>query len=147
MNNAPVIADIYSLTVKHHFLLLYLRTATDDSAGTSWPTIQATLKIAKTAPREKGALQIEEKLLKRKAIRLPRPGYPADPRDRINRTVVVEVLISEAGNVLAACAISGPRELRDMSVSAARSALFTPTKLDGKPVRVTGLISYNFVMQ
>jgi hypothetical protein len=146
MNNAPVIADIYSLTVKRHFLnLLYLRTATDDSAGTSWPTIQSTLKIAKTAPLDKLAQPVAEKILKGKAIRLPRPVYP--PGRRIGGVVEVQVLISEAGNVMAACALSGPRELRDYSVTAARGALFTPTKLSGKPVRVTGVISYNFFSQ
>jgi len=72
-----VIADVYSLAVKRHFLnLVYVRSATGEMGSTSWNTIQTTLKIAKTAPREKEAQPIEEKLLKGKAIRLPKTGQP-----------------------------------------------------------------------
>jgi hypothetical protein len=35
--------------------------------------------------------------------------------------------------------------LRASAETAARQAKFTPTKLSGKPVRVSGVITYNFV--
>jgi hypothetical protein len=37
------------------------------------------------------------------------------------------------------------QHLSESSVAAAYSARFTPTKLSGKPVRVYGVIQYNFV--
>ena len=66
---------------------------------------------------------------------------------RAGGTVDVQVLIGEAGFVIAACAVSGNEILREPSVAAARGARFSPTLLDGKPIRVTGIIRYNFVRQ
>jgi TonB family protein len=62
-------------------------------------------------------------------------------------TVVVQVLIDEEGNVVAAHAVSGHPLLQAVSVAAAREARFSPTLLAGEPVKVTGVIQYNFVSQ
>jgi protein TonB len=59
--------------------------------------------------------------------------------------VAVQVVVDEQGNVLSARAISGHPLLRAASEAAAREAKFTPTKLSGKPVKVSGVINYNFV--
>jgi protein TonB len=61
--------------------------------------------------------------------------------------VVVQVLIDENGNVVSAHAVSGHPLLQAAAVGAARSAKFSPTKLSGQPVKVTGVIQYNFVAQ
>ena len=60
--------------------------------------------------------------------------------------VEVEVVIDENGKVLSAKAISGPSVFRDSAVQAALRAKFTPSKLSGQPVKVTGKIVYNFRM-
>ena len=60
-------------------------------------------------------------------------------------TVVVQVLIDESGNVIQATAVSGHPLLRAAAVEAARAATFAPTRLEGKPVRVAGVVTYNFV--
>jgi protein TonB len=60
---------------------------------------------------------------------------------------VVQVLIDENGNVVSAKAVSGHPLLQAVAVSAARQARFSPTKLSGQPVKVTGVIQYNFVAQ
>jgi outer membrane biosynthesis protein TonB len=57
------------------------------------------------------------------------------------------VLIDENGNVVAAHATSGHPLLAAAAVNAARSSKFTPTKLSGQPVKVNGVIIYNFVAQ
>jgi len=49
--------------------------------------------------------------------------------------------------VISAKAISGHPLLQAASVSAAQGAQFTPTKLNGEPVKVKGVITYNFVRQ
>ncbi len=59
--------------------------------------------------------------------------------------VVVQVIIDEQGMVVAATAVSGPDTLQPAAVGAARMARFTPTRLMGQPVKVTGVIIYNFV--
>jgi periplasmic protein TonB len=87
-------------------------------------------------------------VLNGKAISLPKPAYPPIARQaHASGTVVVQVTIDENGNVISARAISGHPLLQAVSVGAARGARFSPTKLSGQPVKVTGVITYNFVAQ
>jgi TonB family protein len=87
-------------------------------------------------------------VLNGKAISLPKPPYPAIARQaHASGTVTVQVLIDEAGNVISAHAVSGHPLLQAVSVAAARQAKFAPTKLSGQPVKVNGVILYNFVAQ
>lgn len=60
-------------------------------------------------------------------------------------TVTVQVLIDEEGNVTAAHAVDGHPLLRAVCVAAAGQARFSPTLLEGEPVKVTGVITYNFI--
>jgi len=87
-------------------------------------------------------------VLNGKAISLPKPAYPPIARAaHAAGTVVVQVLIDENGNVVSAHAVSGHPLLQAAAVGAAKSARFSPTKLSGQPVKVTGVIQYNFVSQ
>lgn len=81
------------------------------------------------------------------AISLPSPNYPeAARRLRMAGIVSVEVVIDEVGKVISAVAVSGPALLRDVAVQAALRARFSPTKLSGAPVKVSGLINYKFAL-
>jgi TonB family protein len=85
-------------------------------------------------------------VLNGRAIRLPKPEYPRAAREaHAQGPVEVRVLIDETGKVISARAISGQPELRAASEEAALRAEFTPTRLAGRPVKVTGSIIYNFV--
>lgn len=87
-------------------------------------------------------------VLNGKATSLPKPAYPAMARSaHASGTVVVQVTIDENGNVISARAVSGHPLLQAAAVSAARGAKFSPTKLSGQPVKVTGTITYNFQAQ
>jgi len=87
-------------------------------------------------------------VLNGKAISLPKPAYPPIARAaHASGTVVVQVLIDENGSVVSAHAVSGHPLLQAVAVGAARQARFSPTKLSGQPVKVTGVIQYNFVAQ
>ena len=87
-------------------------------------------------------------VLNEKAISLPQPTYPAAARAvRATGAVSVQVLVDEGGNVVFATALSGHPLLRAAAVSAARQARFAPTKLSGKPVKVSGVLTYNFSEQ
>jgi protein TonB len=87
-------------------------------------------------------------VLNGKAISLPKPSYPPIARQaHASGTVVVQVTIDENGNVISAHAVSGHPLLQAVAVAAARGARFSPTKLSGQPVKVTGVITYNFVAQ
>ena len=87
-------------------------------------------------------------MLNGKAISLPKPPYPPIAKAaHASGTVVVQVLIDENGAVVSAHAVSGHPLLQAVAVNAAKQARFSPTKLSGQPVKVTGVIQYNFVAQ
>jgi protein TonB len=65
---------------------------------------------------------------------------------RVQGKVLVQVLIDERGNVISAKAVSGPPLLVVDSQRAALQAKFSPTKMNGQPVKVSGMITYNFVL-
>jgi len=79
------------------------------------------------------------------ALQLPAPVYPdAAKRMRTSGVVEVNVVLDENGKVVSATATSGPTILRDAAVLAALKARFSPTKLSGQPVKVSGVINYKF---
>jgi TonB family protein len=81
------------------------------------------------------------------ALSLPSPSYPETARRlRVSGLVSVEVVVDETGKVVSAVATSGPVALRDVAVQAALKARFSPTKLSGQPVKVSGSISYKFAL-
>lgn len=81
-----------------------------------------------------------------KAENLPQPVYPAAARAvRASGSVNVQVLIDENGNVVSANAVSGHPQLRAAAESAARTAKFKPTMLSGEPVKVNGILVFNFM--
>jgi protein TonB len=81
------------------------------------------------------------------ALTLPQPTYPdAARRMRTAGTVTVEVVLDETGKVVSATATSGPAILREAAVQAALKAKFSPTKLSGQPVKVSGTINYKFAL-
>ena len=83
-----------------------------------------------------------------KAVHLVTPPYPAIARSaHAAGQVTVQVLIDENGNVVSAHATGGHPLLQAAAVAAARASKFTPTKLSGQPVKVNGVIIYNFVAQ
>ncbi|MEO7658528.1 MAG: TonB family protein [Pyrinomonadaceae bacterium] len=85
-------------------------------------------------------------VLNGKATSLPKPAYPpAAKAVRAGGAVSVQVLISETGSVISANAVSGHPLLRSAAEGAARGARFSPTLLSGQPVKVSGVITYNFV--
>lgn len=86
-------------------------------------------------------------VLNGKAISLPPPAYPPVAKAaRVSGTVVVQITIDERGCVVAARAVSGHPLLQAAAAQAASQACFSPTRLSGQPVKVTGVITYNFVL-
>ncbi|HEY8205180.1 MAG TPA: TonB family protein, partial [Pyrinomonadaceae bacterium] len=83
-----------------------------------------------------------------KAIRLVQPAYPAIARAaHASGQVTVQVLVDESGNVISANPVSGHPLLKASAAAAARASKFSPTVLSGQPVKVSGVIIYNFVAQ
>lgn len=91
---------------------------------------------------------IQGGILNGKAISLPKPDYPAEAKQaKASGNVVVQVTVDESGIVIDAKAVSGHPLLVQGAVNAAILARFSPTTLMGEPVKVMGVIVYNFVAQ
>jgi protein TonB len=87
-------------------------------------------------------------VLNGKATSLPAPPYPVIARAaHASGDVTVRVVIDGEGNIIEATAISGHPLLRAAAQAAAKEAKFTPTRLNGEPVAVTGVLVYNFMAQ
>jgi TonB family protein len=85
-------------------------------------------------------------VLNGKALSLAKPSYPVIARAaHASGTVQVWVSIDETGKVVSASAVTGHPLLRAAAVEAAKLSRFSPTMFDGHPVRITGIIAYNFL--
>ena len=89
-----------------------------------------------------------KRVLNSEALALPKPYYSSLAKQlRLQGTVAVQVLIDERGNVVSAKAISGHPVLIPEAQKAALQARFSPTMIGDTPVKVSGVITYNFVLQ
>jgi protein TonB len=87
-------------------------------------------------------------VLQGNAIKRVQPPYPPIAKAaRAQGQVQVQVTISEDGRVIAADVVSGHPLLRDAALQAARQWIFKPTELSGVPVKVQGILSFNFTLQ
>jgi TonB family protein len=90
--------------------------------------------------------QVTGGIVNGKALVLPKPAYPLEARRAgAEGTVEVRIVIDEEGKVIWARAISGHPLLHAASEAAAWKSTFHPLKLSGQPVKVSGVLVYNFV--
>jgi len=105
---------------------------------------EAAAEEKKVEPGKKGP--VNGGLLNGRALYLPKPEYPPEAASvKVSGSVTVQITIDEVGAVIAAKAISGPPVLHQVCVNAALQARFSPTMLMGEPVKVSGVLTYNFV--
>jgi len=87
------------------------------------------------------------RILNSQALELPKPAYPIVAKQiRLSGSVSVQVLIDEAGKVISAHAVSGNELFTRAAVESALRARFSPTMIGETPVKVSGVIVYNFVL-
>lgn len=87
-------------------------------------------------------------ILNSRALSLPKPAYPKMAQQiRLSGSVSVQVVIDETGKVISAKSASGHALLAPAAVQAAYLARFSPTMIGNTPVRVSGVIVYNFMLQ
>lgn len=103
--------------------------------------------VTVTIPDGRGvAPTITGGLLNNKSISKPAPVYPQAAKDaRVGGIVLVRVLVDEAGRVEEATAETGHPLLRSAAVEAVRQWRFTPTLLNGQPVKVSGSVTVDFI--
>jgi len=78
------------------------------------------------------------------ATSLPAPDAAAAKEANASGTVTVEVLVNEKGAVTASSVVGGPQPLWRAAGEAARQAKFDPPRHNGKPVKVAGVLTYEF---
>jgi len=89
--------------------------------------------------------QISGGLLQGTAKKKVAPSYPQKSREAgVGGPVKIEVLVSEEGKVVKAIFISGPESLRDVALAAAWQWTFNPIRPDGIPVKVRGVLTFQF---
>jgi TonB family protein len=89
--------------------------------------------------------QVVDKVLEGNAVTRVEPTYP--PTARVMKAfgmVSVQITISETGKVIDAKAISGHQALRPAAVDAAYKWVFKPTTVNGEPIKVQGVLTFNF---
>lgn len=90
--------------------------------------------------------QVSGGILNGKAVKLVKPSYPPEAhKARASGEVTIRIVFDEAGKVIWARAVSGHPLLRAACEDAAWQSTFPPLKLSGQPVKVMGVLVYNFV--
>ncbi|MCC6328103.1 MAG: energy transducer TonB [Acidobacteria bacterium] len=128
------------------------RTNSGGTTTGSYEAVIASAPVAETVPPPPPAVTkpkvppvVSKGVINGTARSLPHPLYPpAAKLMGIEGAVSVQVTIDESGNVISARAVSGHPMLRKVSETAAAAAKFHPTTLSDVPVKVTGVIVYNF---
>lgn len=86
-------------------------------------------------------------VLNNKAWKKPSPVYPeAAIAMGITGQISVLVIYDETGHVISATAY-GNKFLKEAAEEAAYQAVFPPTSINGKRVKVTGYLTYDFDLQ
>ena len=89
---------------------------------------------------------VEGGIVNGKATYLPKPDYPQEAKDFCASGIIsVEVEIDGKGDVISAKAISGDKLLHKSAVEAAQKAKFQQTTNRGVPIKIKGIVVYNFV--
>ena len=110
--------------------------------------IAITEKPPTPEPPKPKTERLPSSVLVSKALSLPQPAYPAMARQiRVEGAVNIQILVDEQGKVISAQSVSGHPLLTTAAKEAAMRARFTPTVLNGVPVKIQGVITYNFRLQ
>lgn len=152
MEKAPKIISITDPVSGNNFML-----QPEDKTAVKMPSIKIFDRAVK-APTEEGARvemrpakpttqRVSGGVLQGNAIRKVQPPYPAEAKAAgAQGAVQVAVTVDEQGNVTRAEAVGGQPLLRDAAIEAARQWQFKPTELSGTPVKVQGILTFNFTL-
>jgi protein TonB len=101
----------------------------------------------KAAQEESRQGREQDEVVKGELIEAPQPIYPEEAKEqKIEGIVTVSIVIDEEGKVISAKVASGHQLLHGASKDAAFKARFKPTTVNGKPAKVSGAMTYNFVL-
>ncbi|MEP6849754.1 MAG: energy transducer TonB [Acidobacteriota bacterium] len=102
--------------------------------------------VSRTKPNSSHSKIVSVGVINGRALRLVKPEYPPSARAvNVHGKVQISVLIDEAGCIGEAKMTSGHPLLASASLRAAKASIFEPVLLSGNPVRVYGIIIYNYL--
>ena len=111
--------------------------STPAGTNTEATASQATVKIP--------VIRVPEEVLRKAAIEIPEPQYPATAElARASGPVQVELMIDQNGVVTTARATSGNPMLFDAATSAASKARFLMSAFSNQPTGAYSVLTYNF---
>ena len=120
-------------------------TAKTDTVSTTDTAKAEPAPSAEAAPAETGPVKVGS--LVAYALKQHAPIYPPAARSmRATGTVRVEVTVNEEGEVAEIENTSGPVLLQGAAKDAVMKWKFKPFMRDGKPVKATGFINFNFTL-
>lgn len=146
----PTTGEVYALVLGSRFVnLVYVRNDKDEGAvAVAWKSLHETLKIDGPPGADAAPSIISGGVLNSKAIKKPPPQYPSAAKAAGQQgTVTVQLTVDESGNVISATAVSGPPLLKGAAEKASMGAKFKPAAVCGHPVKMSGVVTYNFVLQ
>jgi len=118
-----------------------------ETGGEGTPPPVPTPTPKPTPRRDAEIVRLTSSVMSGMTVSKPAPPYPPIAKAAgVQGAVAVQIVVDEHGKVISAKATSGNPLLQQAAVQAAYKALFTPTLLSGQPVKVTGNITYNFVL-
>ena len=128
--------------MKLHFLLILFATA---MVAINQNSQQSKTPVDNICGSGEDRKCISGGVLNGKVVSVDLPVYPQTAQDKqIEGTVGVQLLFNEEGEVISAHPVFGPEELWAASIKSAVTARFQPTKLSGKPIKVSGVLQFNF---
>ncbi len=108
-------------------------------------TPPALPKVEPKPPKPKTVVSLG--VIESKITQKATPPYPEmAKRVRVSGPVTVQILLDEQGRVVNARATNGHPLLRAAAEKAAYQTRFSPTLLSNQPVKVSGVITFNFVL-
>ena len=110
-------------------------------------TLMPVAPSEKAHPSCRSTRTVEGGILLKKTINESSDAYPHYAKvARVSGGLVVKVEVDEDGRVVKAQARGGFGMLPEAAEKDALETRFPPTRIDGRPVRVTGCIMYNYVL-
>lgn len=152
-NGEPGEGETYTFILgKRSLTTVYMKTEKDGTAGDSvWQEVLKSLTLNGYSSALPGVIFNAKNggVVNGKAVKLVKPLYPISLRPgeipRGGGRVEVKVVIDEEGKVISAMPHSGVPAFMKDSVNAAKKSVFQPTLVCGKPIKVVGLIEYNYI--
>lgn len=145
--NDPVAWATYSLDPQNRIArkmgVSYART----QATTTEATARMAVRSNNQTSEQPKKINVSGGVLQGTALKRVQPAYPSVAKAaRATGAVQVQITISEEGKVIDTNVISGHPLLREAAAQAASQWEFKPTEMGGVPVKVQGILTFNFTL-